>query len=204
MDNAYRDPALPHQPILVAEADQRLNPEPEEATFPAYHVPSLQTWNPIITVKQERSVSGAGEGDLNKLRGRKADTKQNFAVISSRFNIPEGIVDSVYPLPGNHAPCKTLPHTVFNDPHFPWERPASYEGEDKHSNSLPWVALVAFTVEELQLSISDQADIFKNLKKDDVKMNENFGFDLKAGSLKFLSETTVTKCIADPTDREQN
>ena len=205
MDDAYRNPNLPHEQISVAEVDQSLNSKPEEATFPAYHVPSLQAWNQTITIKQERSVSGAGKEDPNKVQGRTADTMQNFAVISSRFNIPGCMVDSLYPLPGNQAPCKTLPHIVFNDPHFPWERPASYEGEDEHNNnSIPWVALVAFTAEELQLSESDQAEIFKNLKKDGVKMNKNFGFDLKARSLKDLSETTVTKCITDPTDREQN
>lgn len=81
---------------------------------------------------------------------------QKFDVNAPRFTLPTGIIHSTYPPQGLGDHNDVLPHIVFEDPHFPWERegsPRQDSVDDKQPrNKVPWVALLTFTEDELKLS----------------------------------------------------
>lgn len=93
--------------------------------------------------------------------------EQDFFVDAPQFSLPEGSIHSVYPPPGYSDDHRILPNVVLTDPHLPWERLGSPKA-GKHKgdrNRVPWLALLAFTQDELRLgpeALSGEKSIFKN------------------------------------------
>jgi len=124
-----------------------------------------------VTVGQKISAPPEKEG--GERRGHTIpDGKQYFYVVSPKFVLPPDSVDSTYPANGGSVEATILPHIVFRDPHLPWARPPTWIniGQEK-ANELsrtPWVALLTFTVDELQLPQSQLDGILKDVP-DEVK-----------------------------------
>jgi hypothetical protein len=83
----------------------------------------------------------------------KNNLPQKFDVIIPQFSLPPGSFHSCYPTPGMEVLNNVLPHIVFNDPHLPWECPVSETSQGL--GQTPWLALLVFTQDELQLTNSD-------------------------------------------------
>lgn len=114
----------------------------------SYFPPRLDGGKQSITATQTIYASGAT--DKQGQLGPKETTK-SFLVQAPQFSLPEGCVLSVNPAPGGLAPAETLPHVVFKDPHLPWERRIE-EGDAARRERMPWLALLVFSQDELQLS----------------------------------------------------
>jgi hypothetical protein len=81
--------------------------------------------------------------------------------VGPRFALPDNVVDSFYPPRGYAVRAEVVPHMVFKDPTLPWERPASsVVGDDAATNTVPWLAVLLFTQDELRLSSSDLSTMF--------------------------------------------
>jgi hypothetical protein len=81
---------------------------------------------------------------------------QEFEVFGLRFSLPPGVIHQTYPPQGHGDHSEVLPHIVFNDAHFPWERDVSID-ENVASvplprNLTPWLAVLVFTEDELRLT----------------------------------------------------
>ncbi|KAK0722056.1 hypothetical protein B0T26DRAFT_739368 [Lasiosphaeria miniovina] len=143
---------------------------PGEVRFFPYYQPSLQ--GGIHTVEVGQEVTVPGQGDTEKITGG----AQDFNVIAPRFNLPPGVVDSVYPPPGTSAPVTILPHIVFKDPHLPWEQDATFVDMKEEQNDVrshtPWLLLLTFTPEELKLGQDSLAAILDGLLDVKVKQSE--------------------------------
>ncbi|KAF2657049.1 hypothetical protein K491DRAFT_677543 [Lophiostoma macrostomum CBS 122681] len=112
-------------------------------------------------------VEEAGQKDPYKLY-----STQLFQVQGPQFSIDPGVdVHSVFPAPGHSEYTNTLAHVVFNDPLMPWERDMG-ESEDK-TNRLPWLAVLSFTEDELQIPKGDQDRLFAEGK---VKQVQDYAF----------------------------
>ncbi|TGJ86547.1 hypothetical protein E0Z10_g2233 [Xylaria hypoxylon] len=81
------------------------------------------------------------------------DSSKQFHVIAPRFSLPASVVHSTYPSQGHQDTVDILPHIVFNDAHLPWERTVTDQTDtiDKTRNRVPWLALLTFTHNELQI-----------------------------------------------------
>lgn len=199
----YRHLTLRHeQRLLTGEVPELL---PGEAAFHSSYVPSLEAGKHKIKINQKVTLPDSYNGAGAKER-KAEETSQEMIVIAPRYNIPDTLVSSIYPAQGDQALCKVLPHIVFNDPHFPWERRASFNAKlvDDKRNVIPWVALVAFEAKELELSEAEKKVVFKDMQGG-FKPNDNFGFDVNAvESLTKLNKEIVTAAIARPEDNEKN
>ncbi|KAH8909411.1 hypothetical protein BR93DRAFT_391795 [Coniochaeta sp. PMI_546] len=107
--------------------------------------------------------------DANKVvpQGTITSESQQFHAIAPRYNLPADAVSSVNPPPGASAPVTVLPHIVFKDPHFPWQRVPTFvdnsrEDGDTH-NPTTWTLLLAFSPEELKLDNDKLAEILHDL-----------------------------------------
>jgi hypothetical protein len=83
-------------------------------------------------------------------------SQQLFEVHGLRFSLPPGVIHQTYPPQGHGDHSEVLPHIVFNDAHFPWERDIS-AAENSFSkppprNLTPWLAVLVFTEDELKLA----------------------------------------------------
>lgn len=122
-------------------------PEPleegEERLY-SYYKPSLVAGTFDITTEQ--FVSNGGQKAI------KLTASQPFTVVAPQFALPPGAIHSQYPPEGHADNVETLPHVVLTDPHLPWERIATDVAQpDQGDNIIPWLALMVFTPDELQL-----------------------------------------------------
>ncbi len=123
----------------------------EEQIFSSY-VPGLEAGLHTICAKQDIVADGQ---TLCKT------TTHLFNVIAPRFALPDNAVDSFYPPRGHADRAEVVPHMVFNDPTLPWERTAStIFADDDATNTVPWLAVLLFTQDELRLSSSDLSTMF--------------------------------------------
>ncbi|OOQ81925.1 hypothetical protein PEBR_40973 [Penicillium brasilianum] len=111
----------------------------------------FSSYAPALVAQPEPYVLSAtqtiqcGDQKLTKV------TKSTFTVDAPRFSLPADDIHSVYPHEGASEAPRVLPHIVFNDPHLPWERSPT-EAEDAPSGRPPWLALLVFSSDELQLT----------------------------------------------------
>ncbi|KAK6349290.1 hypothetical protein TWF730_010040 [Orbilia blumenaviensis] len=184
---------------------------PGEAAFRSYYLPSLEGGRHTIQVEQKVSLANSTLGTDEVLveadKPRKAiAVTQDFTVIAPHFNLIEERVDSVFPPPGQSALPKTLPHIVLKDFHFPWARNAATcaRQKDDESNRIPWVALITFTADELQVS---DMGIFGDIPG--AKLNDNLAVESKVGiaydKLKLVpASKNVTSLLTKPDSREKD
>ncbi|KAK6516193.1 hypothetical protein TWF506_006104 [Arthrobotrys conoides] len=184
---------------------------PGEAAFRSFYLPSLEGGRHTIQVEQKvslaNSASGTDEVSTNADESRDAiAVTQDFTVIAPHYNLIEERVDSVFPPPGESALPKTLPHIVLKDFHFPWARNAATcaRQKDDENNRIPWVALITFTADELQVS---DIGIFGGIPG--AKLNENLAVECKVGDaydkLKAAAASKkITNLLTKPDSRERD
>lgn len=107
-------------------------------------------------------------------------------MLAPQWTVPDVTVASVFPPPGHSAQFRTLPHVVLRDPHLPWARRVSGKSDGDEKGCIPWIALVAFTVDELQLDDALQKAFFPVATG--AKLNGNLGWDLEVGRVKTLAD----------------
>jgi hypothetical protein len=112
----------------------------------SYHVPSLPAGNYTIDVNHEIFVPGNPLPSLNSVK--------KFRITAPRYVLPPDSVHSCYPHHGHGEGAHVLPHILFNDPHLPWERvlPDEANGSTKEATQMPWLAILTFEVDELQVT----------------------------------------------------
>ncbi|KAH6991849.1 hypothetical protein EDB82DRAFT_553720 [Fusarium venenatum] len=143
---------------------------PGEAQLFSFYAPSLVGGLHNISVNQTITAPAEAGSKSTARRETKIDPlSQSFVVVAPRFALPPNVVDSVYPTPGISVAHTVLPHIVLKDPHLPWSRAPSdahiTPEEDKNNvrSRTTWLALLVFSVEELQLSQGQIDRVMGNL-----------------------------------------
>jgi hypothetical protein len=113
-------------------------------------------------------------------------------IVAPRFSLQPGAVDFVFPTPGTQAEHTFLPHIVLTDPHLPWIRSPSAahlpsgEGKKTDPSRTTWLALMVFSMEELQMSQADIDGIMRNLPNEESAKREQS----ETGALRMLTRDT--------------
>ncbi|KAI5811788.1 hypothetical protein DFH27DRAFT_521172 [Peziza echinospora] len=134
----------------VAEAKKPEKLLPGWERLYSFYTPSIPAGKFSITTEQIVTVPNEGGTNYKPL---KLTGTQVFTVVAPQYQLPAGVVHSKYPPNGHADLAQTLPHMVFSDPHLPWMRVGSRrEEKDQAFNRVPWLALLVFTQDELQLT----------------------------------------------------
>ncbi|CAO2658404.1 Nn.00g061270.m01.CDS01 [Neocucurbitaria sp. VM-36] len=141
---------------------------PGEQQLFSFYKPSLAAGEYTINVSQDvqspAQPPNRSHGQINAQALKpQPSTSQSFRVSAPQFALPDNAVQSSYPPDGYGAPVETLPHLVLNDPHLPWERVGSSKVTQDitdQRNSVPWLALLVFSQNELVLSDQELGDMF--------------------------------------------
>lgn len=114
----------------------------------SFFTPGLPATDEPYTLKVKQAVSSSSQ-TLAK------ESCMKFIVDAPRFTIPAEDIHSVYPVDGVAEQPRVLPHIILNDPQLPWER-VSVKNQPEESKKKyarpPWLALMVFTNEELQVA----------------------------------------------------
>ena len=177
--------------------------EPGQELLQSFCLPGLQARPYIIEVEQPVTVGG---------KTITLSTSQSFNVQEPRFVLPQGAIHTTYPPSGFSAPVETLPHVIFNNPTFPWERPGSEDADsppsppDYSRNRTPWIAVFPFTEDELKLAqadLSGEHGLFNNVPsaKDGAKQSSTFSVTVPVNQLTNIESTATpyTKNVAEDT-----
>jgi len=161
------------------EASDPKKLERDQMRLYSFYKPSLQANDYIIEVTQKIS-SGTQRIEIKNTSVDSLNNglaPQEFEVIVPRFSLDHNIINSYYPPDGHQDESRILPHIVLNDPHYPWEIApgitenlhstidmdplAVLDGSDHAVNvnrsMVPWVALIVFDPDELQLTTIGEA-----------------------------------------------
>ncbi|KAF5582642.1 Tol [Fusarium pseudoanthophilum] len=178
LNQQYRHLTMRHDQRLLTNKPPTL--DPGYSQFSSYYVPSLNAGKHTATLPDGRN------GDPNliaedppKPRQRKTvNLRQQQHLLAPQYSLPEDAVMSVFPTPGHTAQSLTLPHIVLKNPNCPWERDVvDKDAHDADSlNSVPWLALVVFTAEELALDANERSDYLGIGSTEDP--TETLGFTL--------------------------
>ena len=114
-------------------------------------------------------------------------TTKSFTVRAPQYTLPEGAVHSCFPPPGSMAQAETLPHLLLSDPFLPWEREAQGSGNDRER--MPWLALLVFSQDELQMEdslLNGAGSVFEGTKvrdeaiaaKKPIRLTTDFAINL--------------------------
>lgn len=198
--------AKPNKFDSVIRRLKEVGDDPEPSDLPtgfellhSFYAPGLMASSevPINTIKITQTIDPKDPAD----KPLTLDSAQEFVVIAPQFSLPAGDIHSVYPPQGSAAAAAILPHVVFNDPHLPWERwvidPAK-EKEPKR-NKTPWMALMAFTADEILLDPKELAGpdrIFAS----DVQQNPTLSITQKVGDLTAIRPENAKNCVPQGTD----
>ncbi|KAH8746697.1 hypothetical protein F5882DRAFT_471345, partial [Hyaloscypha sp. PMI_1271] len=175
--------------------------QPGEAMLYSAFIPSLASGQYEVNSWQEIVANGVKQDpDTTK-------TKKVFTVESPQYALPENLVHSIYPPEGAEASPTILPHVLFTDPFFPWERTAVPQtpeqlNKDNLRKRVPWLAVLVFTASELRLdqdkltgasSIFTNSDLAKELNTTSnvVKMDVNCAIDMPVSD---FAPGKVAKC----------
>ncbi|KAK0667210.1 hypothetical protein QBC41DRAFT_279498 [Cercophora samala] len=153
----------------IGEGNQRLH---------SFYRPGLVAGTYNIDVEQDIAKYNPSPGQrfadipaADKLDPKKSS--KSFTVIAPQYSLPPGSLNTTYPAPGHQTPHTTLPHVVLNDPQLPWERVGSEselsidspEQQDVLSKTrTPWLAVIAFTQDEIMLPAEAEASLESLLK----------------------------------------
>jgi len=160
--------------------------QPGQEQLYSYFVPGLQARPYTINVKQDIS---AGK------ESKQLQSNQAFTVTGPRFSLPDNAIHSVYPPQGHSDDPEILPHVVFNDNTFPWERVGSNKAEKMPNsedyyvrNRVPWLAVLVFTQDELllpQSALSGPNSIFQDISdfKDGAKQSPTYAINMSVTDL---------------------
>ena len=134
--------------------DAKLAPGYERLT--SFFQPGLTAGPYSINATQKIEVKGYPPKEV--------PTEQSFTAWAPQFNLPTDAIYSKYPAESHAERAIVLPHVVFSNEILPWQRIASWKTEelppekrpeDWNKNKTPWLALMVFTQQELQLQESE-------------------------------------------------
>ncbi|KAJ5725995.1 uncharacterized protein N7483_007352 [Penicillium malachiteum] len=132
----------------MASADQPDIADTDAMELHSYFAPGLPTTDEPYTLQVTQTIECANQQLPPK------ESFMKFIVDAPRFTLPAESIHSVYPAEGVSEQPRVLPHIVFNDPQLPWERVSKKKQseEEKKANARPpWLALMVFTNDELQV-----------------------------------------------------
>ncbi|KAF3906747.1 hypothetical protein AA313_de0203405 [Arthrobotrys entomopaga] len=177
---------------------------PGQELLHSYFIPGLQTGLHTISVVQ--SIN-AGNGESRTLA-----SQQQFNVVGPRFALPDDAIHSVYPPQGYQEMVECLPHIIFNDPTFPWERVGSYNAEKDHPpdydrNRTPWLAVLSFTQEELKLppaALDPNTGIFTKVQglENGAVQGPTFSINMAVSQISNIQQTTSPVTYDETVDGE--
>ncbi|KAG9496368.1 hypothetical protein J7337_012956 [Fusarium musae] len=168
LNQQYRHLTLRHEQRLLTNKPSTL--APGCAQFSSYYLPSLNAGKHTTNFSQNvtSTLPDDQNGDPNLIdrdppksrQRRTVNLRRQQHLLAPQYSLPEDAVVSVFPTPGHTAQSLTLPHIVLKNPHCPWERDVvDKDAHDADSlNSVPWLALVIFTAEELALDVNERGD----------------------------------------------
>ncbi|KAF2217280.1 hypothetical protein CERZMDRAFT_32491 [Cercospora zeae-maydis SCOH1-5] len=180
--------------------------EPGEQQLFSSFQPRLKGGNYTISVEHDISYPASPATNLPKgeLSLPRKVGQQDFEVIAPRFSLPPDAINSVYPPQGYDVQANTLPHIVLNDPLLPWSRNGSASPPPADSpNSVPWLALLLFTANELVLTPQELAgpeSLFKRTRNmqvagkpatEPVVQSSTLAVDIRLDDLRLVDSTTV-------------
>ncbi|KAK6524177.1 hypothetical protein TWF694_005837 [Orbilia ellipsospora] len=162
---------------------------PGEELLHSFYLPGLQTGSHTISVVQS----------INAGESKTLASQQKFNVVGPRFALPDNAIHSSYPPQGYQEMVECLPHVIFNDATFPWERVGSYNAENPHPpdydrNRTPWLAVLSFTQDELKLppaAMDPNTGIFtkvKGLEKGAVQ-GPTFSINMSVSQISNIQQT---------------
>ncbi|KAF7563138.1 hypothetical protein G7046_g948 [Stylonectria norvegica] len=184
------------QRLLRAKSRNEDDLLPGHERLSSYLIPGLQAGNYTINITQDIETKDKTDLDGPEREERQLATSQNFTAVAARFSLPNNAVHSMYPPQGHEDAATVLPHVVFNDPSFPWERIVSaHEKVERSANDYgrtrtPWLAVFAFTEDELKLDnqyLSGDHSIFQKIPtlQKGVQQGPNFSISgIPVGELK--------------------
>lgn len=190
----------------VLRAPKEAGDDPEPSDLPtgfellhSFYAPGLMASSevPINTINITQTIDPKDPADKPLV----LNSKQEFTVVAPQFILPPGDIHSVYPPQGSAAAAAILPHMVFNDPHLPWERWVIDPAKEKEPtrNKTPWLALMAFTADEILLDATEltgAARIFAS----DVQQNPTLSITQTIGDLTAIRPENAKNCVPQGTD----
>lgn len=155
----------------------------------SFYRPSLQGGKHTVSVEQSIEAPGGEPDDTVK----PVKDSQELYVVAPQYNISPEIVDSVYPPPAEGTEARTLPHIVFKDPHLPWENSVNGANDKNDTrNKVPWVALLTFEGDEIQLSDADATRYLPSGTDLKLSRTETHSYRMKANNLPGITNAQLT------------
>ncbi|KAF4944077.1 hypothetical protein FGADI_12959 [Fusarium gaditjirri] len=147
-----------------------------------------------ITVSQTISAPPVWpytDREKNRQNAAINSTSQSVYVVAPKFNLPPGIIDSVYPAPGSNAEVTVLPQIVFKD----------HEDKGDERRRTPWLALLVFTVPELSIEPEKVEKVMSKLPPDVKReQSDTCALRMRARDLRNLSDVTMAISYDYPED----
>ncbi|KAH6972723.1 hypothetical protein BKA56DRAFT_465097, partial [Ilyonectria sp. MPI-CAGE-AT-0026] len=180
--------------------------DPEPSNLPtgyellhSFYAPGLQasSENPTNTIQITQVIDPKSDKDTPLT----LSSMQDFVVVAPQFSLPDGDIHSVYPPQGNAAAAAILPHVVFNDPHLPWEREVVNPAKEKEPtrNKTPWLALMAFTADEILLDPAELAGP-QRIFASDVSQMDTLAITQTVADLNTIKPENAKNCVPAGTD----
>ncbi|KAE8356856.1 hypothetical protein BDV28DRAFT_154359 [Aspergillus coremiiformis] len=174
--------------------------EPGEQRLRSFHRPGLLGGEYIIDVEQDITVSTHPP--------KSVPASQSFYVNYPQFQLPDGAIHSVYPPQGHEEWVTALPHVVFNNPSLPWEWEGSFDEDPidykQNRNRVPWLAVLVFTQEELELSSTDlegPQSIFRDIFPDEPpRQTSTLAVNMPASQIKKIKDTAAPSELEKTSD----
>ncbi|KAK6499504.1 hypothetical protein TWF506_004134 [Arthrobotrys conoides] len=130
-------------------------------------------------------------------------TSQKFTALGPKFALPADGIYSVFPPQGHTGRPEVLPHLVTNDATLPWERQVRFKKPTDDMdvkdtlNTVPWIACLVFTKDEIALSdaeLKGDLSFFKDTSvKDTVSPNETLGYEMPLADILKLDKNQVAR-----------
>ena len=131
---------------------------PGQIRLHSYVKPPLTAGRYNLKAEQSITLSSDPSNELRNLT-----SNQVFNVSGPRYALPTDAIHQIYPPPGHEDASRILPHVVLEDWMLPWEQEvkstAATKALDQDRQRVPWMALLAFTEQEIGLSKDEVADL---------------------------------------------
>ncbi|EHK50940.1 hypothetical protein TRIATDRAFT_210758 [Trichoderma atroviride IMI 206040] len=191
MSSSHRNLVHRHAQSILSGKTRPL--APGETCLYSYYEPSLTSGLHHVKVSQTiEAPADPRDSDQNTQKDAIEAIEQAFIATAPRFSLQPGAVDSVFPKPGTQAEHTVLPHIVLTDPHLPWSRSPSAahlppdEDEKTDRSRTTWLALMVFSIEELQMGQADIDDIMRYVPNDSGAKREQS----ETGALRMMARDT--------------
>ncbi|OIW33119.1 hypothetical protein CONLIGDRAFT_163122 [Coniochaeta ligniaria NRRL 30616] len=187
----------------TAPKGMAVDDDPEPSDLPtgfellhSFYAPSLTASSsaPTNTITITQTVESSGQTLT-------LSSNQDFTVVAPQFSLPDGDVHSTYPSQGSTAAAAILPHVVFSDPHLPWEREVVALAKEKEPgrNKTPWLALMAFTADEILLPPDELAGS-KRIFAADTWQSSTLSITQKISDLRTILPENARNCVPADAD----